>query len=434
MGAHSRFIRDVCSSGLPGSTKAMFLAAAHTMEQYRKQQRFAQRLREEKRKAEEVRKRGSPLLRVRNLDDIDRLTDAQFRLMFRFTRPVFNEVLAKITPYLPSNEMRASYTVKGKRGSLISPRVRLLATLRWLSGGMMWDICLVFKIGFGSFFGESGVIWPTIAALDNEYFIGLPLDDPAALARTAQGFANMTPASAEVFTGVVSAIDGLAIQTRKPGRKEVFDITNWRNRKGFFGFVVLAGCDHRGAFNMWSTTASGSANDIECWHFCENKRLLQERRLPAQYYFIGDEAFVCEDQFLTPWGGQRIGHRKDAFNYHLSARRQTIERAFGMLTKRFGIFNRPFTFKYKKWLLVARVCAKLHNICIEKQVAEPRRWVPEHPDDAWNVYLNDVNYPLDEDDYATNGLGGARRRLMSDELERKGVRRPAFSMHKSRAE
>ena len=48
--------------------------------------------------------------------------------------------------------------------------------------------------------------------------------------------------------------------------------------------------------------------------------------LPEKYFFIGDEAFVCEKQLLVPFSGRGIGTMKDSFNFHLSARRQVIER------------------------------------------------------------------------------------------------------------
>ena len=57
--------------------------------------------------------------------------------------------------------------------------IMLLATLRFLAGGMMWDMCLALDIGFGSYRGEGGVTWPTIYALDclTDYEIGLPSNE-----------------------------------------------------------------------------------------------------------------------------------------------------------------------------------------------------------------------------------------------------------------
>src|SRR5690606_18063955 len=51
--------------------------------------------------------------------------------------------------------------------------------------------------------------------------------------------------------------------------------------------------------------------------------------------------------------------------------RQVIDRSFGMLTRRFGIFWRPFSFVLRHWHTVVRVCCKLHNLCVERDVPVP---------------------------------------------------------------
>ena len=85
-------------------------------------------------------------------------------------------MLKNIYPLLEKDQQKASLNGSG---GVISPEIMLLATLRFLAGGMKWDICLSLDIGFGSSWGERGVIWPTLHALDtlDEYEIGLPLSD-----------------------------------------------------------------------------------------------------------------------------------------------------------------------------------------------------------------------------------------------------------------
>jgi hypothetical protein len=46
--------------------------------------------------------------------------------------------------------------------------------------------------------------------------------------------------------------------------------------------------------------------------------------------------------------------------------RQCIERAFGSVVGRWGIFRRLLVFGAEKWGLFAGVCAKLHNFCIQQ--------------------------------------------------------------------
>ena len=66
-----------------------------------------------------------------------------------------------------------------------------------------------------------------------------------------------------------------------------------------------------------------------------------------------------------------------------------IPRAFGMLTKRFYIFNRPLQCKLDKWSLVCTVAAKLHNICVDNYIPETDRYGYDVANGgAWNVFLN----------------------------------------------
>ena len=68
----------------------------------------------------------------------------------------------------------------------------LLATLRFLAGGMKWDICLALDIGFGSDWGEE-------ASFGIYAKIGLPLNEEAEMKKIAEEFAGMCPNSSEQF-------------------------------------------------------------------------------------------------------------------------------------------------------------------------------------------------------------------------------------------
>jgi hypothetical protein len=91
--------------------------------------------------------------------------------MFRLNTEAFADLLSKISPLLQKNEEMG--VRKGIEG-IISSEIMLHATLRYLAGGMKLDICLSLDIGFGNFWGEKGVIWPTMYAIDSldEYEIG----------------------------------------------------------------------------------------------------------------------------------------------------------------------------------------------------------------------------------------------------------------------
>lgn len=67
---------------------------------------------------------------------------------------------------------------------------------------------------------------------------------------------------------------------------------------------------------------------------------------------------------MSPWKGRNLPVHRDAFNYYLSLNRQVIERAFGLLVQRWGIFWRPLKVNMEHRGVAVRVACRLHNICI----------------------------------------------------------------------
>ena len=55
-----------------------------------------------------------------------------------------------------------------------------------------------------------------------------------------------------------------------------------------------------------------------------------------------------------------------AYNNLLSSQRITIERAFGILVRRWGLLWRPISFTFDKAPNIVRVFAILHNICVNR--------------------------------------------------------------------
>ena len=206
----------------------------------------------------------------------------------------------------------------------------------------------------------------------------------------------------------------------------------YRNRHGCWGLVVLAGCDARCRFTMFSCKNSGSTNDCIAWELSLLKKLIiDDRRLPEQFFIIGDEAFSCCNQLLVPYSGRGLGTWKDSFNFHLSAMRQVIERAFAILVQRWGILWRLIRCSFDKWTKLITVLAKLHNFCLDKNIPlyRHRFYEDEEPGDEPEVVLNEG----DGDDEARANTYSNRRAGFTRELELKGVRRPRHASMNSRA-
>jgi hypothetical protein len=114
--------------------------------------------------------------------------------------------------------------------------------------------------------------------------------------------------------------------------------------------------------------------------------------------------------------------------------RQTIERAFGLMTNRFGIFWRPLRCSYKYWPLVCMVAAKLHNFCIDNNIPlTVERVSSDHQEGDSNITLSNENSSsLQTEGSSRNSHSGCKRKQFTEDLERQGTRRPIFAMCNSR--
>jgi hypothetical protein len=75
--------------------------------------------------------------------------------------------------------------------------------------------------------------------------------------------------------------------------------------------VELAGCDASCKFTMLSVKSSGSTHDCIAWENSNMKQYLDDGLLPKKYYVIGDDAYVCTNQFLTPYSGTGLNCWQD---------------------------------------------------------------------------------------------------------------------------
>ncbi len=128
--------------------------------------------------------------------------------------------------------------------------------------------------------------------------------------------------------------------------------------------------------------------------------------------------------------GRGLDRSKDAFNYWLSHSRQAVERSFGMLTQRWGIFWRPFRFAFDRWTLVVIAAMKLHNLCIDRNVPVPMTRFHDdiRPGDEWRVYDN----WRDDDHLLRDRAVSLRRRTITLYIENMGIMRPIHASMNSR--
>ena len=111
-------------------------------------------------------------------------------------------------------------------------------------------------------------------------------------------------------------------------------------------------------------------------------RLIKQNNLPRWVHIVFDEAYSSFGGIvLTPYSRDHLRNlinrntaeatneyfwKESGFNHILSSQRITIERAFGILVRRWGILWRPMECSVAKATVRATVCAKLHNICVDR--------------------------------------------------------------------
>ena len=343
------------------------------------------------------------------------MTDAEFTRMFRINRHSFDDLLAKITEILPEKDEKKAVV---SSGSLITNRVKLAITLRWLAGASYLDLMWGFKVSAPSIYHEGGILWTILPAINQVVPLAFSTDETE-LERIASEFA--VPSDG-VFHSIVGAIDGLIIKTRQPYKRECSNPVAYRNRKGTFGVLCLGVSDMRVKFLSFSCNWSGSTHDSFAYDTTGLHHQFEKDpsfTIPERFHLIGDEAFTNTNRMLVPWSGRGLDVGKDSFNYHLSRCRSSIERAFGKLVKRFERLWRKLECDFSRWPLVATVCAKLHNICVDNNIPDTPRLIRDvQPGDRNEVILADGDI-----NDAGRPTGDRRRQITRDFLAR-GIRRP----------
>lgn len=190
-------------------------------------------------------------------------------------------------------------------------------------------------------------------------------EDAGDLSTIAQEFSY---GSNGVLSGIIGALDGIAIRIRSPRLTEVSDPGNYYCRKGFFALNVQAICDRSKKFLWCYTSNKGSTHDSIAFTNSRLYSLLLQKASwlqEAGYYIVGDSAYNLTPFLLVPYGTEEVRQDPsgmcDSFNFFLSSSRIFIECAFGELVFRWGILWRTLAFDLVKCQKIIQVCMLLHN-------------------------------------------------------------------------
>ncbi|XP_073298704.1 uncharacterized protein [Primulina huaijiensis] len=185
------------------------------------------------------------------------------------------------------------------------------------------------------------------------------------------------------FQGCLGALDRTLVSVHVPAREKA----KYRTRKGTIAVNVLGVCDRNMNFVYALTGWEGSAADARVLKDALTRDDLF--KVPRGCYYLCDNGYANVEGFLTPY--RRVRYHRDAwgnrtstpqdykefFNWRHSQARNIIERAFGLLKKRWAILRSPSFYPLAVQNQIILACILLHNF-IRNQM----------PDD-----------PLDENDY-----------------------------------
>lgn len=289
-----------------------------------------------------------------------KLTDHQFRLRYRLTPRAFQKLLTTIIDDLVvKDETRAR---AAKWGNLIEPAVKLAVTLRYLAGGQVRDLMLIYDLSHTQCYV---CIWKVVDAVNFSLPIEFPIDDPEKLRLMEVEFRARSRCQG-AWTGQVGCLDGVHFAMRQPPPWVPNGMKYYVHRKGKFALLCMALCDAKRRFTMYDISQTPTTHDSLAWEATALAARISAGELPYPYFILGDAAFAVSAHLITPTGEKA----NDNFDFHQSSNRMPIECAFGMLVRRFGILWRSLEMRFDRRAAVVGACMRLHNFCIDHNVLD----------------------------------------------------------------
>ncbi|CDF34036.1 unnamed protein product [Chondrus crispus] len=246
------------------------------------------------------------------------------------------------------------------RRTTVPADIRLSITLRIMAGADVWDLVAVFQVKLSTIYR---VLESAISALNTVLKLpGLPktLQD---LHRFAMQFKTSLK-SPNPLNECVGALGGLAIKIKKP--REEGNPAVYYSQKDFYALCVKAMVDSSYNFLSYSFRCVGSTHDSLAHAASSLGKYLQNKNLDGEFWIAGDEAYMCTEDLITPVPRCHASSEEDAFNFFHSSLRMHMEQAFGMLTAKWGIFQKPLGFPVRKSSRIVAVAMKLHSFCLSK--------------------------------------------------------------------
>ena len=208
----------------------------------------------------------------------------------------------------------------------------------------------------------------------------------------------------------IGAIDG----THVPITISQDKASPYRNRKGTLSQNVMFACDFDLKFTFISAGWEGSASDAGVLRSALGKGFT----VPDGKFYLVDGGYANTPSFLAPYRGVkyhlsefrrrgRYANYKELFNHRHAILRNHIERAFGVLKKRFPILKVGTHYPIECQVKIAAAAAVFHNIIRGYNGSED--WLDYLPDninpaDYVDLPDRDTNYQSETESNDGNAL------------------------------
>ncbi|CAI6372232.1 unnamed protein product [Macrosiphum euphorbiae] len=175
------------------------------------------------------------------------------------------------------------------------------------------------------------------------------------------------------FPNTVGAVDGKHIQLECPKNSGSL----YYNYKNFFSLILMAICDSNYCFRIINVGSYGKESDCNVFKmspfgkklYSDKTNFPPERCLPGddqgvpQPFILvaDDEAFALNKNLLRPFPGRTLNDERRIFNYRLSRARQYIECSFGILLKKWRVFQTSMLVEPNFAVKITKACCVLHN-------------------------------------------------------------------------
>jgi hypothetical protein len=252
-----------------------------------------------------------PRVRV-GVDELyHRLGPVYFRRSHRMSYEDFQVLSATVVPY-----MEYSKCHRGRNGP-VPLTTALSATLRFLSGGSVYDIMLTHGVSHSTFYN---CVWHTLAAINRCPLLMMKF--PSSHEEQLKSAKEFSKKSVAGFDSCVGCIDGMLLWVEKPSKADCCsmktgDARFYCSRKGRYGFNLQAVCDANGRFTRVWIKTPGASSDFLSFIRSDLYNELENGLLLEGLVLFGDSAYVSNCYMVTPYRKTRSGVRDD-FNYYQS--------------------------------------------------------------------------------------------------------------------